>query len=118
MTPDERRLLIDLYNKFNARDIDAVLARLHPDVRWPNGWEGGWLEGRQAVRDYWTRQWAAINPRVEPISFEDDESGHIVVGVHQVVRDLDGNIISDAMVEHIYQIEDGLIRRMDINKPE
>ncbi len=118
MTPEERELLIEMYDKFNARDMEAVLARLHPDVSWPNGWEGGWLRGREAVRDYWTRQWAAINPQVEPICFEDDENGRIVVGVHQMVRDLAGHITSDGKVEHIYEIEDGLIRRMEIKTPE
>jgi hypothetical protein len=118
MTPDERELLIDLYDKFNARDLDTVIARLHADVSWPNGWEGGWLAGRQAVRDYWARQWAAINPTVEPVSFEDDDRGRIVVGVHQVVRDLDGKVTDDKMVEHVYEIEDGLIKRMEIRTPE
>jgi hypothetical protein len=118
MTPDERQLLIEMYDKFNARDMDAVLARLHEDVSWPNGWEGGWLTGREAVRDYWTRQWAAINPKVEPVSFEDDDSGRIVVGVHQVVRDLEGNVMSDNLVDHVYEIADGLIRRMEIRTPE
>jgi hypothetical protein len=118
MTPDERQLLIDLYDRFNARDMDAVLAHLDPEVRWPNGWEGGWLSGREAVRDYWTRQWAAINPKVEPISFEEDDSGRIVVGVHQVVRDLDGNLTADNKVEHLYEIEDGMIKRMEIRTPE
>ena len=118
MTPEERQLLIEMYDRFNARDLDAVLARLHPDVSWPNGWEGGWLAGREAVRDYWTRQWAAIDPKVEPISLEQDEGGRIVVGVHQVVRDLDGNIISDGMVEHVYEIDNGLIKRMEIRTTE
>ena len=34
-------LLQKLYAAFNARDIDAVLPALHPDVDWPNGWEVG-----------------------------------------------------------------------------
>ncbi len=117
MTPDERQLLIEMYDKFNARDLDAVLARLQEDVSWPNRWEGGWLTGREAVRDYWTRQWAAINPKVEPVSFEDDDRGRIVVGVHQVVRDLEGKVILDNLVDHVYEIADGLIRRMEIRTP-
>ncbi|MDQ2842107.1 MAG: nuclear transport factor 2 family protein, partial [Acidobacteriota bacterium] len=52
-------LLLQLYAAFNARNIDAVLPALHPDVDWPNGWEGGRMRGRDAVRAYWTRQWAA-----------------------------------------------------------
>ena len=30
------RLIRDLYASFNARDIEAVIAALHPDVDWPN----------------------------------------------------------------------------------
>ena len=37
-----------------------------PDVDWANGWEGGRVVGRDAVRDYWQRQWAAIDSTAEP----------------------------------------------------
>ncbi len=50
-----------LYERFNARDIDGVLAHLASDVDWPNGWEGGYVKGHDEVRDYWTRQWAEID---------------------------------------------------------
>ena len=38
-----RDLLEQLYIDFNDRNIDAVLAAMHPDVDWPNDWEGGFL---------------------------------------------------------------------------
>jgi hypothetical protein len=38
------------YVAFNARDIDAVLAQMTADVDWPNAWEGGRVQGRDAVR--------------------------------------------------------------------
>jgi hypothetical protein len=50
----ERELLTRAYAAFNARNIDAVLAAMHPDVDWPNGWEGGRVRGHPQVRDYWT----------------------------------------------------------------
>jgi hypothetical protein len=87
---------------------------MHPQVDWPNGWEGGRVYGHDGVRDYWTRQWKALDPHVEPVGFDSDETGRTVVTVHQVVRDLSGNVISDGMVKHIYLIEDGLIRSMEI----
>lgn len=111
-----RNLLTNIYKAFNARDVDAILAVMHTDVDWPNGWEGGRVHGHQEVRDYWTRQWRTIDPCVEPIGFETDETGQTVVKVHQVIRDLEGNLIFEGMVEHIYQIEDGLIRSMEIRK--
>ena len=110
-------LLTSIYDAFNARDIDAVLAVLHPDVDWPNGWEGGRVYGHEGVRDYWTRQWAAIDPHVEPVGFDTDETGRTIVKVHQVVRDLEGNLIAEGRVEHVYLIEDGLIKSMEIREP-
>jgi hypothetical protein len=112
----EHDLFTKTYQAFNARDIDAALAVMHPEVDWPNGWEGGRVYGREGVRHYWTRQWAAINPSVEPVGFDMDEEGRTVVKVHTVVRDLDGNLLVDGMVEHIYVVEDGLIRRMEIRE--
>jgi ketosteroid isomerase-like protein len=110
----QRDVLTRAYAAFNARDIEAVLAAMHPDVDWPNGWEGGRVRGHDQVRDYWTRQWAAIDPTVEPVGFSTDREGRMVVSVHQVVRDLDGRVLSDGMVAHVYRIEDGLIRSMEI----
>ena len=106
-------LLKHVYAAFNARDLDAVLAALHADVDWPNAWEGGRVHGHDGVRDYWTRQWAAMDPHVEPVGFATDDAGRRVVTVHAIVRGLDGAIVSDGMVEHAYTFE-GLIRRMDI----
>jgi SnoaL-like domain len=115
--PTDRDLLISTYNAFNARDIDAVLAVMHPEVDWPNGWEGGRVYGHQGVREYWMRQWGAIDPHVEPVGFDTDEMGRTVVKVHQVVRNLSGKVISEGMVEHVYLIENGLIKSMEIRKP-
>jgi len=89
---------------------------MHPDVDWPNGLEGGRIHGRDGVRDYWTRQWSVIDPHVEPRRFGTDESGRLVVDVHQVIRDRAGTVIADQMVQHVYVVHDGLIRRMDIRK--
>jgi hypothetical protein len=113
---DEERLLRRAYDAFNARDIDAALACAHTDVDWPNGMEGGREHGHSAVRDYWTRQFGLIDSHVEPLRFTPDDEGRIVVDVHQVVRDLDGNLVSEQDVQHVYTLRDGLIERMDIRE--
>jgi hypothetical protein len=111
---DPRELLLGAYRDFNARELEAVLARMDPNVVWPNGMEGGFVYGREGVREYWTRQWAAIDPSVEPLTIREDEAGRWVAEVHQVVRDLEGNLLLDQIVRHAYRIENGLIVRMDI----
>ena len=99
---EERELLEGAYRDFNARQLEAVLARMQPDVVWPNGMEGGYVYGHEGVRDYWTRQWAILDPHVEPMEINLDERGRFVVDVHQVVHDLYGKLLADKMVELEY----------------
>ncbi|GAB3020499.1 nuclear transport factor 2 family protein [Spirosoma pulveris] len=111
---DYQDLINRAYHAFNNRDIDGVLALMHPDVQWPNGWEGGYVHGQDEVRAYWTRQWQEIDPEVTPISLHERSAGHMEVIVHQLIHDKQGNILTDGMVKHVYTIEEGKIKRMDI----
>jgi ketosteroid isomerase-like protein len=108
--------ITDLYRAFNARNVDAVLAEMAPDVHWPNAWEGGWVRGHEEVRDYWRRQWAEIDPTVDPVAIDVREDGTVAVRVHQVVRDLEGNLMADSEVLHVYRFEGGLIVEMTIDE--
>ena len=110
------KLLGRIYDAFNRRDIDTVLAAMHPAVDWPNGWEGGRVAGRDEVRSYWSRQWAAVDPTVVPIGFQHRHDGKLAVRVQQTVRDLSGKILLDGEVVHVYSFEDGLIKAMDIEQ--
>ena len=112
---DARTILQRAYRAFNARDIDAAVELMHPEVDWSNAWEGGRIQGRQALRDYWGKQIDAISSEVKPVAFTEEESGTITVDVHQVVHDArTGRLISDSKVRHRYHLEDGLVVRMDV----
>ena len=110
-----------MYDHFNARNIDGVLAALADDVAWANGMDGGHVHGREAVREYWTRQWAIVSPRVEPVSFDRAADGSLVVKVRQSVRDLEGRPLQDQthglqdkVVGHVFRFQDGKVTRFDI----
>jgi nuclear transport factor 2 (NTF2) superfamily protein len=104
-----------LYAAFNAREIDAVLDALAEDVDWPNAWEGGRLRGRAAVRDYWTRQWAEIDGQVEPVEFATRPDGRVAIEIDQTVRDLNGTLLSEGRVRHVYAFaEAGLVTSMEV----
>lgn len=115
--PPKQELLKAAYAAFNRRDLETALALLHPEVEWANGLEGGTVHGPEAVRAYWTRQWGLIDPQVEPLGFEEQVAGRVVVKVHQVVRDLQGAVLADRMVCHAYAFEGDLVRRMEIREP-
>jgi ketosteroid isomerase-like protein len=114
MTSEREQVLTDLYAAFNRRDVAAVLAVLAPDVAWANGWEGGTVRGPDAVRDYWTRQWAQIDPTVAPIGF-DSAGDTVTVTVRQTVRDRDGHLLSEGTVTHTYRFAGGLVTAMEIS---
>jgi len=111
-----QKILRQLYNDFNDRNIDAVLAHLHRDVIWPNGWEGGSVCGHDQVRAYWIRQWQEIDPVVRPVSFQERLSENIAVGVHQLIKDLDGQVLSDSQIIHVYSFGEGKIKTMVIEQ--
>jgi ketosteroid isomerase-like protein len=114
--PADEALLRRAYAAFNARDVDAAVALMDPNVDWPNGMEGGRVHGRASVRAYWRRQFQVLDVNVEPERFTQEPNGRIAVDVHQVVRDLSGKVLADRMIQHVYQLRDGLVTHMDIRE--
>jgi ketosteroid isomerase-like protein len=110
-----------MYDCFNAKDMEGVLGSLTDDVAWANGMDGGHVHGREGVREYWTRQWAIVDPHVEPLSFDTTPDGSVVVEVLQSIRDLQGRPLQDQthglrdkMVRHVFRLRDGKVTRFDI----
>lgn len=109
-----QELIKSAYAAFNARDIDAILLVMHPEVKWAKAWEGNYAIGHDEVRAYWQRQWKEIDPKVTPVGFRERENGTLEVEVDQLVKDLEGTVLFDGKVKHIYVIENSLLKQMDI----
>lgn len=120
---DDTAIIRALYDRFNARDIDGVLVALTDDVAWANGMDGGHVQGREGVREYWTRQWAVVSPHVEPVGFSRGADGSVIVEVRQSVTDLQGKSLEgqthglkDKTVGHVFHMRDGQVARFDIRE--
>ncbi len=118
MTNQLEDLIRKAYTAFNERNIDNALSTMQPDVQWSKAWEGGYISGHDEIKQYWTRQWTEINPKVDPIGFSDRANGSLEVNVHQLVKDLEGGLMFEGTVKHIYTFQDGLIKAMDIELTE
>lgn len=118
MTISFEELIRKAYTAFNARDIDTALTAMHPAVQWPKAFEGGYVSGHDAIREYWTRQWTEIDPEVQPVHITERADGTFEVAVRQKVKDLQGNVMSEGMVKHIYTLQEDLLRRMDVETGE
>ena len=109
-----KTIIAQAYSAFNKRDIDGALALMTEDVSWPKASEGGRVVGKEEIRAYWTRQWGEFDGHVEPLEITEESGSRIRVRVHQVVRDLEGNVLSDSEVLHIFTVKNGLIAAMDL----
>ncbi len=101
---DTQALIAEIYSAFNRRDVEAS--------------EGGRVTGKEEIRAYWGRQWKEFDPHVEPLEVIERGAGNVDVRVHQVVKSLGGDVLSDGEVWHAYTIVDGLIERMDLGDSE
>ena len=111
-------LIAQAYSAFNQRNVDGALALMSENVSWPKASEGGRVVGKEEIRAYWTRQWQEFDPHVEPIEIIDREEDKTDVRVHQLVKSLGGDVLSDSEVWHVYTIANGLIERMDLKESE
>ncbi|MBA3914631.1 MAG: nuclear transport factor 2 family protein [Acidobacteriales bacterium] len=113
---DIKKIIELAYSMFNKRDVDGALALMTADVSWPKASEGGKVVGKEEIRAYWTRQWAEFDPHVEPLAMTEDDEGKIRVKVHQLVKSLQGDVLSDGEVLHVFTVNSGLIAAMDIGE--
>ncbi len=111
---DTKTLIEQAYSAFNKRDIDGALALMTRDVSWPKASEGGKVVGKEEIRAYWTRQWAEFDPYVEPLAMTEEDGGKTRVRVHQLVKSLQGDVLSDSEVLHVFSVNSGLIAAMDL----
>jgi hypothetical protein len=111
---DIKTLIEQAYYAFNMRDIDGALALMTEDVSWPKASEGGKVVGKEEIRAYWTRQWGEFDPHVEPLAIIEGDGGKVRVRVHQLVKNLQGDVLSDSEVLHVFTVNNGLIAAMDL----
>ena len=111
---DAKTIIEQAYSAFNKRDIDGALALMTQDVSWPKASEGGKVVGKEEIRAYWTRQWSEFDPLVEPLAMTEEDRGKTRVRVHQLVKNLQGDVLSDSEVLHVFTVNSGLIAAMDL----
>ena len=111
---DPKALIEQAYSAFNNRDVDGALALMTQDVSWPKASEGGRVVGKEEIRAYWARQWSEFDPHVEPLAMTQDQGGKTRVRVRQLVKTLQGSVLSDSEVLHVFTLKGGLISAMEL----
>jgi ketosteroid isomerase-like protein len=117
MPSPHENLIRQAYAAFNQRDVDTGVALMTVDVDWPDVSTGGFVHGREEVRRHWHEQFSQLDPTVEPGVVSTRTDGRVAAEVRQLVRSLDGTLLSSDRLVHVFTIQDGLIRRMDVEPP-
>lgn len=110
---NDTELIKQLYEDFNTRKVDSLLAKLTEDVMWANGMEGGYVHGHPSLRDYWERQWSSLNPQIKAVGFSKTEEGSILVDALFSGKCLEQEF-KDMPAGHVFHIKNGLVSRFDI----
>ena len=113
---ESNTIINQAYAAFNNRDIDGAIALMTEDISWPKASEGGTVVGKEEIRAYWTRQWSEFDPHVEPLSFTEEDGGNFRVKVHQLVKSLHGETLSDSEVVHVFSMNNDLISAMKLGE--
>ena len=69
---------------------------------------------KEEIRAYWTRQWGEFDPHVEPLAMTEENGGRVRVRVHQLVKSLEGDVLSDSEIFHVFTMSGGLIAAMEL----
>ena len=106
-------LIVALFDAFNARDLEAVRALIHPEADWPDVFSDGRLQGRDQILAMWSEQFRQFSPECFLIEMTALPDGRRRVRTNHVVRNLDGKIFTDEQATMTYKFRDGLIARID-----
>jgi ketosteroid isomerase-like protein len=107
-----RALLLRLYKAIDAKNVDAVVALLHPDVDFPDQLnEDKRLHGLAEVRSYYERAFSLIAGENTLTAFHARPDGTAEVRIHHHVTSLD--LWHDGPVDYSFSFRDGLIARLD-----
>jgi hypothetical protein len=108
-------LFRESYQNFNGRKIDLVISKMTEHVKWANGMDGGYVYGHQGVTDYWPRQFTTVSSNVTPIEIREKDNV-VKIKVHQVVHDLNGELLADEIVFHYFHLQQDQIAEFDIGE--
>jgi NAD(P)-dependent dehydrogenase (short-subunit alcohol dehydrogenase family) len=102
------------YHAFNSRETEAAVALMDPEIDWPNVPQGGFIHGRDRVRDHWREQFAQADPYIEVADISEKADGRVEARVRQIVHRRDGGAVSDDPQVHVFTIENDRIKRMEV----
>lgn len=106
-------LLTRHFDATRRRDLEAVVAQLHPDIAFANILEGGDVAGIEAARGYFQRQFAMAGVDIGLMRVRPQADGWVHADVEITLRRPDGRLWSQNSAVIAYLLRDDLIVGID-----
>jgi ketosteroid isomerase-like protein len=107
-------LIVQYYDAIERRDIEAILATIHPDVRFQDFLESGQIEGLAAARDFYQRMFA-FAPALDLITVDTLPDERVRAVFQSSIHSPSGHLWSDTRLEAVYTLADGLIQGIELS---
>ncbi|PVM93781.1 nuclear transport factor 2 family protein [Caulobacter endophyticus] len=106
-------LLTRHFDATRRRDLETVVAQLHPDIAFADVLEGGQIVGIEAARGYFERQFAMAGVDISLMRVRRQTDGWVHADVEIALRRPDGRLWSQNLAVIAYLIRDDLIVGID-----
>lgn len=107
-------LVVRYHEAMARRDIEAVMATMHPQARFDDFVDGGEVAGSTAVRAFYQRLFETLAPDMDLLAVHALPDGRVRGDIQVVAHDRSGNIWSDTRSFAVYAIVDGLIHGIEL----
>jgi hypothetical protein len=106
--------IVHLHDAIDRRDLDAVTALFHPDVRFHNYLDEGEIVGPAGVRAFYRRLFETLAPDIDLLTAVEQPDGRLRAELQVSVHDRLGHLWSDSRVIATYTLVDGLILAVEL----
>ena len=105
----ETDLIVQYYEALACRDIEALMATMHPNAEFGDFLDGGEVIGPIAIRAFFQRMFDTLAPDFDLITVAVQPDGRMRAEMQVATHDRSGHLWSDTRSYALYDLVDGLI---------
>lgn len=105
----ETDLIVQYYEALARRDIEALMATMHPNAEFGDFLDGGEVIGPIAIRAFFQRMFDTLAPDFDLITVAVQPDGRMRAEMQVATHDRSGHLWSDTRSYALYDLVDGLI---------
>lgn len=107
-------LVVRYQEAIGRRDVEAVMAMMHPAARFEDFLDGGEITGPTAVRAFYQRLFETLAPDLGLIAVTTQPDGRVLVELQVATHDKSGHVWSETRSQARYTLVDGLIHGIEL----